>query len=245
MIPVEVSRMCNLSARFIVIARSLFVMTVAGALVLSGAGRARADEPKGAPDLAALKDAVTTADKKGENVEAIRDALSAFEKALAKGAAKPGEAPPELTALREAVEMAARKGENVGTISKELGAIEKALTGREYERPKPPPPPQPEPVPPMRRPGGFAGGGRVVIGGGAGVGGGFNATSITISNGNFIIKARRGEVAYTLTGSTFGVEATKITIQDGEKKIETEDVKKVPEEYRPAVEQLLKMVVVK
>jgi hypothetical protein len=183
---------------------------------------------------------VDVAGKRGDNVVAIREALTAFEKTLGKSTLKAGEAPPELTALRDAVEMAARKGENVEAISKELGRIEKALTGREYARPKPPEPkPDPEPQFPPRR-------GGVIIGGNGGVvigrGGRFNATSVSIVNGNFTIRARQGNVNYVITGSTNGTEAPKITIQDGAKKIETDDLTKVPEDYRPATERLLKMV---
>ena len=225
------------------IARYLFTLALGAALV-AGTGRAGEDPPARTADLADLKAAIAAADKRGENVGAIRDALAALEKALTKGAAKPGEAPPELVALREAVELAVRKGENVEGVAKELGRVEKALTGREYERPKPPEPkfePEPQfPVPP-RRPGmgGFGGPGRVVI---APAGGGVNSTSITVSNGSFTIKARQGDVNYLITGQTNGAEAPKIAIQDGEKKIETEDIKKVPDDYRPTVEKLLKMV---
>src|SRR5262245_62560484 len=117
------------------------------------AANIRADEPKAnAVSLEDLKYAVKKAEQRGENIGAIADAVTALEKALAKFAGQPGEAPPELTALREVVEATAKKGENVEAISKELGLIEKALTGREYERPKPPEP-KPEPVPPLRRPG--------------------------------------------------------------------------------------------
>ncbi|MFM8275343.1 MAG: S1C family serine protease, partial [Gemmata sp.] len=84
----------------------------------------RADAPKPAADLGDLRDAVDAANRRGENVGEIRAALAALEKALAKGAARPGEAPPELAALREAVEAAARKGENVGAVSRELGLVE-------------------------------------------------------------------------------------------------------------------------
>ncbi len=201
--------------------------------VIDSPVRANADEPKTAkPDLGDLRDAIATANKRGENVRAISEAFAALEKALAKNAAKPGEAPPELTALRTAVESAAKKGENVEAIAKELALVEKAITGREYERPKPPEPPKPEPVPPFRRPGGG-----IVINGGD-----FNGTSITISNGNFTIKARRGDVTYTVTGTADATVAPKIIIKDGDKTTETDDLKKVPDAHRPAVERLLKMV---
>jgi hypothetical protein len=215
---------------------------------------ARAADPK-APDLSDLREALTTADKRGENVGAIREALTAFEKAMAKGAIKPGAeaapAPAELTALRQAVELAARKGEDVAAISKALGQIEKAVTGREYERPKPEVKPEPEPALPQPQPfrprPGFGGPGGdfgrrpggVVI---SGVGAGFNSTSVTISGGNFTIKATQGDVTYEITGQTNGTEAPKILIRDGEKKIETDDLKKVPEAYRASAEKLLKSV---
>ena len=151
-----------------------------------------------------------------------------------------GEAPPELAALRDAVETAAKKGENVEAIAKELGLIEKALTGREYERPKPPPPPKLSRCAPFPQRGGgvrIGGGGGLVIGPG---GGGFNA-HVRHHLRRHVHRSRRaqGDVTYLLTGSTNGTEAPKIMIQDGEKKIETDDLKKVPEEYRPAAERLL------
>lgn len=205
---------------------------------------ARPDDAK--PDLSDLRDAVGAAAKRGENVDSIQSALAALEKALAKGAAKKDEAPPELTALREAVESAAKKGENVAQISKELGLIEKALTGREYVRPK-----VEEPVPEFPRRGGgfggpgfgppgggFGGRGRVVIGGAEG----FNTTAVTVSNGNFVIRARLNDVTFTVTGTTDAPNDAKVTIKDGDKTIEAESLKKVPEEHRPAVEKLLKMV---
>lgn len=196
----------------------------------------RADAPASA-DLGDLRDAVAAAEKRGENVDGVRKALAALEKALAKGAAKPGEAPPELTALRDAVEAAAKKGENVGAISKELGAVEKALTGREYQRPKLEEP-RAEPMrPEFPRRGGF-GGGRVVVGGADG----FNATSVAISNGDFVIRARLNNVSYTLSGTLDVPDGAKITIKDGDKTVEVGTLKKVPEEYRPQVEKLLKMV---
>jgi hypothetical protein len=216
----------------------LFGLVGAMALAVS----ARAADPK-APDLSDLREAVATADKRGENVGAIREALAAFEKAMAKGAIKPeAEAPPaELTALREAVELTARKGENVAAISKALGQIEKAVTGREYERPKVAearPEAEPALPPPVRRPD-FGRRGGIVI---SGVGAGFNSTSVTISGGNFTIKARQGDVTYEITGQTNGTEAPKILIRDGDKKIETDDLKKVPEDYRASAEKLLKSV---
>src|SRR5262249_16901162 len=78
-------------------------------------------------------------------------------------------------------------------------------------------------------------GGGVVIG----PANGFNTRSITISNGNFTIKARQGDVTFEITGQINGTDATKFVITDGEKKIEVEDLKKVPEDYRPAAERLL------
>jgi hypothetical protein len=206
-------------------------------------------EPKASPvSLEDLKYAVTKAQERGENVSTIAEAVKTLEKALAKFAGKPGEAPPELTALRDTVEAVARKGENVEAISKELGRIEKALTGQAYERPKPPEP-KLDPDPPLRGGRGVGiNGNRVVIGGGFngritinGAGGNFNATSITIVNGTFTIKARQGEVTYTVSGE-MNADAVKIVVETGEKKIEAEDIKKLPQEHRPAVEELLRMI---
>jgi|GEM_PF-4844865 len=233
--------------RFMLSAVIGFTLTTAGI---------RADEPK-PPNvyLEDLKYEVLIAERRGDNVAAIANALDAFEKALAKDAAnatKINGAPPELTTLRDAVEAAAKKGENVEAISKELGIVEKALTGKAYERPKPAEPqaepePQPPPVPPLRmgrRAGGF-GGGR----------GGFNpggfkpgvpnvhATSVAVANGQFTIKSLQGDVSYTITGQTKENSTIKIVILVDEKKqVETDDLKKVPDEYRPTVEKLLKMI---
>lgn len=201
----------------------------------------RADAPK--VDLSDLKDAVRAADKRGANVEPVKAALAALEKALAKGATEA--APPELAALRDAVEAAVKKGEKVDGISDELAAVEKALTGKAFERPKGPEQKlAPEPAFPNRpfggRPGGgivINGGGRVVIGGGAG---NFNSTAVTISGGTFTIRAKRGEVHYVVTGTPDG--KTKIEITDGDTKTDTDDVAKVPEKHKANVEQLLKMV---
>ncbi len=119
-------------------------------------------------DLAALRDAVDTAAKRGENVDEIRTALNAFEKALPN--AKAGAVPPELQALRDAVDAAARKGENVEAITKELVAVEMAVAGKSLAKPRPEPPqpnppfPNPNPVPfpnvpfPGVAPGGLPGG---------------------------------------------------------------------------------------
>lgn len=216
----------------------MFRTTVVAALVC--AFGVRADAPKA--DLSDLKDAVRAADKRGANVEPIKDALAALEKALAKGATEA--APPELAALREAVEAAFKKGERVGGISDELGAVERALTGKAFERPKGPeqklePEPEfPNPRFPNRRGGGIVinGGGRVVIGGGA-----FNSTAVTISGGTFTIRAKRGEVHFVITGTADGAKP-KIEITDGETKTETDDPAKVPEKHKATVEQLLKMV---
>jgi hypothetical protein len=223
----------------------MFRATLVAALLV--AFGVRADAPKA--DLSDLKDAVRAADKRGANVEPVKAALAALEKALAKGATET--APPELAALRDAVEAAVKKGEKVEGISDELGAVEKALTGKAFERPKGPeqklapepefPNPRFQPGFPNRRVGGggivINGGGRVVIGGGAG---NFNSTAVTISNGTFTIRAKRGEVFYVVTGTPDG--KTKIEITDGDTKTDTDDAAKVPEKHKAAVEQLLKMV---
>lgn len=221
----------------------MFRVTLLAALVV--AFGVRADAPKA--DLSDLKDAVRAADKRGANVEPIKAALAALEKALAKGATEA--APPELAALRDTVEAAVKKGEKVDGISDELSAVEKALTGKGFERPKgpeqklEPEPAFPNPGFPNRpfggRPGGIVinGGGRVVIGGGAGT---FNSTAVTISGGTFTIRAKRAEVFFVVTGTPDG--KTKIEITDGDTKTDTDDVAKVPEKHKAAVEQLLKMV---
>jgi hypothetical protein len=216
----------------------MFRATLLAALVC--AFGVRADAPKA--DLSDLKDAVRAADKRGANVEPVKAALAALEKALAKGATET--APPELAALRDTVEAAVKKGEKVDGISDELSAVEKALTGKAFERAKGPEQKlEPEPMFPNRpfpgRAGGIVinGGGRVVIGGGAG---NFNSTAVTISGGTFTIRAKRGEVFFVVTGTPDG--KTKIEITDGDTKTDTDDVAKVPEKHKAAVEQLLKMV---
>jgi hypothetical protein len=117
-----------------------------------------AQEPKPAADakpvdLSALRDAVATASKRGENVDEIRTALDAFEKAMPK--AQAGRVPPELQALRNAVDAAARKGENVDAIAKELLAVEMLVAGKSLAKPKPEP--QPNPAPGFPNPGPFGG----------------------------------------------------------------------------------------
>jgi hypothetical protein len=218
-----------------------FALPALAGFVLSAAA-ARADEPKpAAVDLADLKAALAAAQKRGDNVDAVAEALAALEKVLGKGA-KPGEAPPELTALREAVEAAARKGENVEAVAKELGRVEKALTGREYQRPAPPEPKaEPEPVPQFRPPArgrpGF--GNRVVIVAGNG---NFDRVAMTMTNGRFVIQARKGDLTYVISGQAGVADSLRISVRDGEKRFSAEEVKKLPAQYRPAVEELLKMV---
>jgi hypothetical protein len=150
--------------------------------------------------------------------------------------------------------MALKKGENVGAVAGELAKVEKAMTGREYERPKPPEPPkekEPE-FPPVPNRGRFGNGfppgvmppgfppprrGGVVVGMG---GPGMNSTSVTISNDRFAIKAKQNDVTYEITGTVTGDEKPKIVVRDGDKKpVEADDVKQVPEEYRPTVEKLI------
>jgi len=134
--------------------RLLTVATGFGfAALLAGIGASSATAQQKAPDLTALRDEVRTANKRGENVDEVATALTALERALAKGniAAGPGRpVPPELQALRDAVDAAARKGENVEAIRKELEAVEKALTGKALTRPKPAAPPIPNPGNPPR-----------------------------------------------------------------------------------------------
>lgn len=113
-------------------------------LALIPSARAAAADPKGV-DLTALRDAVETAAKKGENVGEIREALAALEKAAPKAAI--GRATPELQTLRDAVDAAAKKGENVELIAKELSKVEVAVAGRELIKPKPEPKPEPRPRP--------------------------------------------------------------------------------------------------
>lgn len=100
-------------------------------------------------NLGPLREAVEKALKRGENVDEVRKALDALDRA----GPKPGATavPAELQALRDAVDAAARKGEGVAAIAKELAAVETAVVGRSLEKPKPGPrplPPDPGPQPP-------------------------------------------------------------------------------------------------
>jgi hypothetical protein len=103
-----------------------------------------AQEPKPV-DLTALRDAVARAGRRGENVDDIRAALDALEKAAPRLRAE--RVPPELQALRDAVDGAARKGEKVEAIAEALLAVETAVAGRSLARPKPEPTPNPGPFP--------------------------------------------------------------------------------------------------
>lgn len=129
--------------------RSALTIAVLAALAATGWHLSAQDAKP--VDLAPLRDAVEKALKRGENVDGVRAALDAFEKAGAKPAA--GAVTRELQALRDAVDAAARKGENVEAIAKELAAVETAVAGKPLERPKPRPEPLPEDPRPNPRPG--------------------------------------------------------------------------------------------
>jgi hypothetical protein len=230
------------------------LLSAALALLFAAPAAARDGKPA---DLSDLRDAVKAAAKKGNNVGEIAKAVDAVEQLLAKGwtVPKPGDAPPaELTALRDAVEAAARKGENVDGIRAELDAVEKGLVGKALTAAKPEVKPLGEPKtdpdpPPFRRGGfgrgviiqggGVIGGRRVVIGGGDA---GFK--SITIANDTFTIKASQGGIDYVISGrlADDDGDAIKVVITDGDKKVEAESLKKVPEQYREAVDKLLKSI---
>jgi hypothetical protein len=129
-----------------------WVAACGAALVVWVGSSVGGQEPKpGAPapdatdakpvDLAGLREAVAAAAKRGDNVDAIRAALDALEKAAPT--ARAGRVPAELRALRDAVDAAARKGESVEAIAKELGGVETAIAGKSLARPKPEPQPMP------------------------------------------------------------------------------------------------------
>ncbi len=69
-----------------------------------------------------------------------------------------------------------------------------------------------------------------------------NSVSYSIVNGQAVIKAVQDGVQYVIQGERKddGIEATKITITEGEKKTEYEKLDKVPEEQRRVVDDLLK-----
>lgn len=69
-----------------------------------------------------------------------------------------------------------------------------------------------------------------------------NSVAYSVINGQLTIKAFQDGVIYIITGQRDGAETdvSKIVIRDGDKKIEAEKVDKVPEQYRPVVERLLK-----
>jgi choice-of-anchor C domain-containing protein len=118
--------------------RLLGILGVTAMIAGVGLVHSNSDEPK-VPDITALRDAVATAAKRGENVSEIRQALDALEKVLAKGwtapaAGKSIDPPPELVALRDAVEAAARKGENVEDVRKQLDIVQKTLTGKGQDK---------------------------------------------------------------------------------------------------------------
>ena len=125
--------MVGIATRFIAVITSLGLAALG--VTFSTAGEVAV------PDLSDLRDAVKTADKRGDNVSGVTKALDALEKSVAKGWAFPAPgrnvlAPAELTAVREAVETAKSKGENVEAIRKELDSVEKAMTGQVLARPQ-------------------------------------------------------------------------------------------------------------
>jgi serine protease Do len=69
-----------------------------------------------------------------------------------------------------------------------------------------------------------------------------NSVTYSVNNGEFTIKANQGGVNYVITGTQEGQDRTisKVTITDGDKTVEAEKLDKVPEQYRPTVEKLLK-----
>jgi serine protease Do len=71
---------------------------------------------------------------------------------------------------------------------------------------------------------------------------GANSESYSVINGQLTIRASLDGVTYVILGQRDGneTEVNRITITDGDKKIEVEKVEKVPEQYRPIVEKLLK-----
>jgi hypothetical protein len=76
-------------------------------------------------------------------------------------------------------------------------------------------------------------------------GGGFGgpkarSVSVTFLNGRFTMKAVDNGVQYTIIGVQDDLKPIeKILIVDGDNKVETDDIEKVPEKYRPVVKDLL------
>ena len=131
------------------------------AMTIIGTSLSNADEAK-VPDLSELREAISTAAKRGDNVDEVRKAFETFEKSIGKGwtAPEPGkrvEPPAELAALHDVVESAAKKGENVEEIRKQLEIVERALLGKSLTKPKPVPR---DPVPQPENPNPFQGPGR-------------------------------------------------------------------------------------
>ena len=74
--------------------------------------------------------------------------------------------------------------------------------------------------------------------------GGGNGLSATITNGNFTIKSVQDGVTYSLQGTTENGTAKlgEVTIEADGKVTKADSLEKVPAEYRPAVEKLLKTI---
>lgn len=71
---------------------------------------------------------------------------------------------------------------------------------------------------------------------------GGNSVAVSNVNGQLTIKAVQNGVTYEIQGRQAGenIEVSKVQIADGEKKVEAATVDKVPDDYRPMVERLLK-----
>jgi len=74
--------------------------------------------------------------------------------------------------------------------------------------------------------------------------GSVNSLSVSVTNGAFTAKAMRDGVSYLVTGQAGpdGTSVEKIDVRSGEETIEAREIGKVPEKYRPVVEELLKLV---
>lgn len=73
---------------------------------------------------------------------------------------------------------------------------------------------------------------------------GAGGLSLNLSNGNFAIKSTRDGVTYDLKGTVENgaSKLTEVTIEADGKATKYESLEKVPDEHRPAVEQLLKRI---